>query len=78
MSTLCWRLLTTARLSSFRLLHADWMDYGSATKTGIHPVSRARNILSHGHPPAEVGLAKYVASRTILLASSHARHSRNT
>jgi hypothetical protein len=32
---LCRRLLTTARLSSFRLLHTDWMDYGSATKTGI-------------------------------------------
>jgi hypothetical protein len=30
-----WPLLTTARLSSFRLLDADRVDYGSATKTGI-------------------------------------------
>jgi len=30
-----WPLLTTERLSSFRLLDADRVDYGSATKTGI-------------------------------------------
>ena len=34
-SNFCGPLLTTARLSSFRPLQADGMDYGSATKTGI-------------------------------------------
>jgi hypothetical protein len=30
-----WPLLTTARLSAFKLLDADRVDYGSAIKTGI-------------------------------------------